>query len=175
MSDDHALLRAYAADRSESAFAQLVSRHLDFVYATALRLVAGDTHLAQDVTQTVFIDLARKASSLLHQRSLEAWLYQATRFAAAKVVRTERRRAVREQKSVDEAVAMDLTSNPPASSSSSEDWDHIAPVLDDAIEQLATDHAYAEASAHARTAGQIYQPAVLGPRYLEFFERVLKP
>src|SRR5688572_22002185 len=136
MSDDHALLRAYGADRSESAFAQLVTHHVDFVYATALRLVAGDTHLAQDVTQTVFIDLARKASSLLNQRSLEAWLYQATRFAAAKAVRTERRRAVREQNAVDESVVMDLNSNQPASSNSSQDWDRITPVLDDAIEQL---------------------------------------
>src|SRR5688500_346564 len=135
MSDDHALLRAYAADRSESAFAQLVTHHLDFVYGPALRLVAGDTHLAQDVTQTVFIDLARKASSLLHQRSLEAWLYQATRFAAAKAVRTERRRAVREQNAFEQSAAMELNSQ--SASNSSEDWDRITPVLDEAIEQLA--------------------------------------
>jgi RNA polymerase sigma factor (sigma-70 family) len=136
MSDDHDLLRAYAASRSEPAFAQLVSRHLDFVYATALRLVAGDTHLAQDIAQTVFIDLARKAPSLLHQRSLEAWLYQATRFAAAKTVRTERRRAAREQKAFEDAAAMDLTSSHSTASNPAEDWDRVAPVLDDAIEQL---------------------------------------
>jgi RNA polymerase sigma factor (sigma-70 family) len=136
MSDDHALLRVYANDRSESAFAQLVSDHVDFVYATALRLVAGDAHLAQDVTQTVFIDLARKAASLLNQRSLEGWLYRATRFAAAKAVRTERRRAVREGKAFQEAGAMEVNSNASAPNSS-EDWDRIAPVLDQAIEQLA--------------------------------------
>ena len=135
MSEDHELLRSYASSRSESAFAQLVSNHLNFVYATALRMVAGDSHLAQDVAQSVFIDLNRKASSLLHLRSLEAWLYQATRFAAAKAVRTEQRRSVREQA----ALEMEVNSTQSTSPDSINDWERIAPVLDEAIEQLATD------------------------------------
>ena len=64
MMDDEQLLGAYARERSESAFGELVARHIDFVYSTALRVVNGDSHLAQDVAQTVFIDLARKAGSL---------------------------------------------------------------------------------------------------------------
>ena len=64
MMDDKQLLGAYARERSESAFRELVTRHIDFVYSSALRVVNGDSHLAQDVTQTVFIDLARKAGSL---------------------------------------------------------------------------------------------------------------
>jgi DNA-directed RNA polymerase specialized sigma24 family protein len=64
MMDDEQLLGAYAGERSESAFGELVARHIDFVYSTALRVVNGDSHLAQDVSQTVFIDLARKAASL---------------------------------------------------------------------------------------------------------------
>ena len=64
MMDDEQLLRAYARERSESAFGELVTRHIDFVYSTALRVVNGDSHLAQDVAQTVFIDLAREAGSL---------------------------------------------------------------------------------------------------------------
>ena len=56
MMDDEQLLGAYARDRSESAFGELVARHIDFVYSTALRVVNGDRHLAQDVSQTVFID-----------------------------------------------------------------------------------------------------------------------
>jgi hypothetical protein len=61
MMDDEQLLHAYARERSEPAFGELVARHIDFVYSTALPVVNGDSHLAQDVAQTVFIDLARKA------------------------------------------------------------------------------------------------------------------
>ena len=53
MMDDEQLLHAYARERSESAFGELVARHIDFVYSTALRVVNGDSHLAQDVAQTV--------------------------------------------------------------------------------------------------------------------------
>jgi DNA-directed RNA polymerase specialized sigma24 family protein len=62
--DDEQLLHAYARERSESVFGELVSRHIDFVYSTALRVVNGDSHLAQDVAQTVFIELAREAGSM---------------------------------------------------------------------------------------------------------------
>src|SRR5215510_14599729 len=102
MSEDVQLLRRYAEEGSETAFADLVRRHIDLVYSAALRWTAGDAHLAQAVTQSVFTDLARKARKLPASVVLTGWLYQATRFAAAKVVRTERRRAHREQ----EAVAM---------------------------------------------------------------------
>jgi DNA-directed RNA polymerase specialized sigma24 family protein len=64
MYDDSNLLLQYARDGSETAFRGLVSRHIPLVFATARRLLAGDVHLAQDVTQLVFIDLARKATSL---------------------------------------------------------------------------------------------------------------
>ena len=64
MANDEQLLHAYARERSESAFGELVARHIDFVFSAALRVLNGDTHLAQDVTQTAFIDLARKAGSL---------------------------------------------------------------------------------------------------------------
>ena len=64
MTDDEQLLLQYARERSESAFGELVTRHIDFVYSTALRVANGDSHMAQDVGQAVFIDLARKAGSL---------------------------------------------------------------------------------------------------------------
>src|SRR6266511_3993857 len=61
--NDFELLRCYAEDRSEAAFAELVKRYIDFVYSAAFRQVGGDAHLADDVTQSVFVDLARKAGS----------------------------------------------------------------------------------------------------------------
>jgi hypothetical protein len=64
MTEDRQLLRRYAEERSEAAFTELVRRYIDLVYAAALRVVAGDAHLAQDVAQMVFTELARKASGL---------------------------------------------------------------------------------------------------------------
>ena len=49
--DDSELLRCYAEERSESAFAEIVRRRANFVYSCALRRVGGDAHLAHDVTQ----------------------------------------------------------------------------------------------------------------------------
>jgi DNA-directed RNA polymerase specialized sigma24 family protein len=77
---------------SERAFRELVERHVDLVYSTALRKVAGDSHLAQDITQTVFCDLARKASALPSGVILAGWLYRHTCLKSAETIRAERRR-----------------------------------------------------------------------------------
>ena len=61
---DGELLRHYVQDGSEDSFGELVQRHVDLVYSAALRQVHGDVHLAQDVSQCVFSDLARKARAL---------------------------------------------------------------------------------------------------------------
>ena len=78
------LLRRYVVDRSESAFASLVERHIDLVYSAALRQVSGDVPAAQDVTQAVFCDLARQARRLTRHPSLTGWLYTSTRYLASK-------------------------------------------------------------------------------------------
>jgi RNA polymerase sigma factor (sigma-70 family) len=130
MMDDATLLRRYTHDRSEDDFAELVRRHLNLVYSAALRQVNGDTHHAQDVAQLVFTDLARKAAKLADHRVLAGWLFTSTRFAAAKLVRGERRRQIREQ----EALRMQETS--PSDPASEVDWEHIRPVLDEALAEL---------------------------------------
>jgi RNA polymerase sigma factor (sigma-70 family) len=127
MMDDATLLRRYAENRSERDFAELVRRHLNLVYSAALRQVNGDTHLAQDVAQLVFTDLARKAATLADRPVLAGWLFTSTRFAAAKLVRGEQRRRIREQ----EAEPM-----PESDPTHSLDWDRVRPVLDEALAEL---------------------------------------
>jgi RNA polymerase sigma factor (sigma-70 family) len=131
MKEDPALLAEYARDRSEAAFAELVRRHVNFVYAAALRQVNGDTHLAQDVTQTVFVDLARKAAKVSRHTVLAGWLFTSTRYAAAKSVRTEQRRRAREQ----EARTMQEM-NHDAGEHAALDWARVRPVLDAALAEL---------------------------------------
>jgi len=128
MTSDGELLRRYAGKGSEEAFAELVRRHLDLVYSAALRQVNGDAPLAEDIAQTVFADLARKAASLSERQVLTGWLYTSTHFAAAKAVRSERRRHAREQ----EAHAMQELLVPTPDF----DWARLRPVLDAAMHQL---------------------------------------
>jgi len=78
MTDAQRLLADYVTNGSEAAFRELITRYLDLVYSTAVRLVSGDTHRAQDVAQTVFIDLARKAPSLPNDVMLGGWLHRHT-------------------------------------------------------------------------------------------------
>jgi RNA polymerase sigma factor (sigma-70 family) len=128
MNDDARLLQAYVGSGSDEAFGELVSRHIDVVYSAALRVGAGDAHLAEDVTQMVFADLARKARRLPPNVVLAGWLYRHSYFTACKSVRAERRRKAREQA----ALEMNAVQHEPEAS-----WEEIAPLLDDAINELA--------------------------------------
>lgn len=127
MTESHDLLIEYVRNGNESAFKELVVRYLDLVYSTALRKLGGDTHLAKDVAQTVFLHLARKAPQLSRSVMLGGWLHRATCNVAASFARTERRRQARERL----AVQMNTLANNSAGS-----LDLLAPVLDDAIGQL---------------------------------------
>jgi len=98
---DQQLLREYAEHRSEAAFAELVRRHIDLVHSAAVRMVC-DSHLAQDVTQWVFVALARQAGQLSRRPVLSGWLHRTARNIAAETVRADVRRRAREQ----EAAAM---------------------------------------------------------------------
>jgi RNA polymerase sigma factor (sigma-70 family) len=124
--EDFDLLRDYVANQSETAFRTLVERHVDMVYATALRQI-GDTQLAEEATQAVFITLARKARGLSSSTILAGWLFRAAQFAAAKVQRAEVRRKHWEQQ------AAQMEPNP---SDSAAAWEQIAPHLNEALNEL---------------------------------------
>ncbi len=124
---DSQLLEDFVTRNSEPAFQSLVTRYLNLVRSTALRQVR-DATLAEEVTQAVFILLARKAARLRKTKDLllGGWLYRTTRFVAARALRGELRRQRREQ----EALQMQQLS------AADETWRRIAPLLDEGIEQL---------------------------------------
>jgi RNA polymerase sigma factor (sigma-70 family) len=93
---DIELLGRYAREGTETAFAELVRRHLDMAYSAALREARGDSGLAQEIAQSVFVELARKAKSLANHPALAGWIYTCVRHMAANARRAEARRLQRE-------------------------------------------------------------------------------
>ncbi|MDB6125493.1 MAG: hypothetical protein JWQ71_4486 [Pedosphaera sp.] len=124
MMDDMELLREYALHDSETAFETILNRHVNLVYSAALRQVR-DPVLAKEVTQSVFIILARKARSLRSGTVLSGWLYRTARFAANRALRTESRRREHERE------AAQMQTEPSHSI-----WEQLAPVLDEAMAHL---------------------------------------
>jgi RNA polymerase sigma factor (sigma-70 family) len=124
--DDLELLREYVERQSEQAFAELVGRHVDIVYSTALRLV-GDADLAKDVAQLAFTDLARQAKARAHIHLVAGWLYRRVRYAALDLLKSDRRRREREK------AAMQLTE---LNSEGPSVWQDVAPLLEDAMSRL---------------------------------------
>lgn len=127
--DDAELIRCYCTEESEPALAALVQRHVGLVYRTALRQVGGRSCVAEEIAQSVFVLLARKASTLQRHPSIAGWLHATTRWVAADFLRAEHRRHRRET----EAQNMHELSgeNHPAS-----EWEHLRPVIDDALGDL---------------------------------------
>lgn len=129
---DQELIRRFAEDSDESAFEELLRRYVDLVHSAALRQAGPDPQAAQDVAQSVFIDLARKASQLQGHATLTGWLYTAVRHAATAHRRTEARRTQREQTA--------LSMNPADSTPGPEpDWNRLRPLLDEAMHGLSDD------------------------------------
>ena len=129
MTDDSELLRQYANESSEAAFAEIVHRHVDLVYSAARRQTGGDHHRAQEVTQMVFTDLARKAAALVRHPVLPAWLHRSSRLAALDLRRREGRRSRYEHAAGAEATLSEPSGEAPP-------WDGVWPVLDEAINEL---------------------------------------
>lgn len=128
MLSDSQLLHAYSVQGSQEAFGELVQRHLPLVYRSALRQLSFDTHRAEDVSQMVFVGLARQAPQLLQHTNLSAWLYSTTHRTACQVLRAEMRRRKRETAWASQADVSTSASEPL--------WTEVAPALDEAIRAL---------------------------------------
>ena len=131
---DTELLRQYAEHNSETAFAALVTRHVNLVYSAALRKTE-DPYAAEEVTQAVFIILAKKARVMRRGTILSGWLYQAARLTAAGFLRREIRGVRREQ----EAYMQSLSNgggDAPSYQTGCEVWPRIVPLLEDAMGRL---------------------------------------
>jgi len=127
MTESQKLLANYARTGSEECFTELLRRYTDLVYSAAVRLLNGDAHLAKDVTQTVFIDFAKKARNLPRETTIGGWLHHHTVFVAATTLRGERRRQFREKQAVEMNALQDHTEANLA---------QVSPVLDEAICEL---------------------------------------
>src|ERR1017187_2962032 len=120
-------LRNYSQQGSEEAFAGLVRQHVNLVYSAALRQVGIAAH-AEEITQAVFVILARKSARLRPDTILDAWLFETTRLTALSFLRGERRRQFREQEAYMQSILQESTPDPV--------WQQLAPLLDDAMMRL---------------------------------------
>jgi RNA polymerase sigma factor (sigma-70 family) len=130
MLSDVQLLRKYAEDGTEEAFTEIVARHTNLVYSTALRQVESpDT--AAEVTQRVFVGLAQRAgvlsARLAEEASLAGWLCRSARNVLLNLRRDDVRRQSRERHAMEQATGSPETAP---------DWERLRPVLDDAMSEL---------------------------------------
>jgi RNA polymerase sigma factor (sigma-70 family) len=129
MYPDAELLQRYAEHRDERAFRSLVEKHLGLVHAAALRRTGGRAHLAEEICQKVFTDLARKAATLHRHPALAAWLHRSTRYAAIDAIRAEARRH-----KLHDTIATMPEARPEEGSPI--EWEQLRPVLDEALDEL---------------------------------------
>lgn len=123
------LLKRYLREGCEQAFSEVVRRHVDLVFSVAFRKVRSQ-QLAEEVTQSAFIDLSKNISRLQPDTVVSAWLYKVTHRTAVDAIRREARRQTREQRAANMS-ALDSTPD-----TAQPDWRQIEPVLDDEITGL---------------------------------------
>ncbi len=119
------LLKAFTVNRSEEAFAELVRRYASLVYSTARRRSANPS-LAEDITQMVFIRLAKNPPNIQTHAELAAWLHRTTVNISIDLWRSETRRRAREL----QAIVMEISTSDTAI------WEAVSPNLDQALDQL---------------------------------------
>ena len=124
---DAELLEQFVRDHSEAAFTALVGRHIGLVHSVALRHTANPQH-AEDITQVVFIILARKAAAMNCKTILPGWLYHTARLAAANFQRAEIRRRRRDQEVFMQSTLQESAPDPL--------WPELSPLLDEAMSHL---------------------------------------
>jgi len=129
MATDNELLREYVQSASEAAFNELVRRHVNMVYSAALREADGDTPLAEELTQSVFVELSHKAAGLIRHPALAGWLYTCVRWVAANTRRAEESR---QRRQLEYQTMSQLLSSESAEST----WQQLRPVLDDTLHEL---------------------------------------
>lgn len=125
---DGDLLRRYVETRSEEAFAELGRRYAGMVYATCLREI-GDSTLAEDASQSVFLLLYRKAGTLQRSETIAGWLYAAARYVAKNLMKQERRRRMNEAQAAQTMATTEIADNNVL-------WERIEPHLHDALDRL---------------------------------------
>ena len=124
--DDMTLLRAWARERSETAFRAVVERYTGLVFGVALRRT-GERPLAEEAVQNVFTDLAKKAAVIIElQRPLAAWLHRCAVYESATLLRSETRHREKMKQ-------LSLTS---ADEPAPDPWREVRPLLDGAINAL---------------------------------------
>jgi RNA polymerase sigma factor (sigma-70 family) len=129
MNTDNQLLAEYANKGSEEAFRELVQRHINMVHAAALRETRGNAALAEDITQEVFTELARRAKKLSSHPAVAGWIYTCVRQMTANIRRSENRRQRREQENF---LMNELLGSHP----DDQLWQQVRPVLDDVMHEL---------------------------------------
>lgn len=121
------LVAEYGRTGAEAPFAELVRRHVPLVYSVAFRQT-GLPAQAEEITQVVFIALARKAGRMRPDTVLEGWLYETARLTALSFLRGERRRQFREQETYMQSTLEETGADPV--------WERLAPLLDEVMAQL---------------------------------------
>ena len=128
MTSDDIDLEDYISWASEDAFRKIVERHSGLVRGVALR-VARDAALAEEITQSVFIVLSRKAASI-PTRNLSGWLYNTAVGEARNAVRKTMRR---------DRINREYMNEIKGNESRKAAWEEISPILDEAVAELPKD------------------------------------